>query len=176
MLQFTWRFVKNLNPNYIIYEQLEEDAFKFKIKQTKYIKRNLIRSRKALDGTIININIFSFWSHIIKGMQSLYSISNLKIPVGKACFINPCMNTLCFRNRHIETSAGSKEDWPGGAGSFSQELRGKKKVHHIWKKGQMTQEMFKDVIRSCRKKIRGKISVRTESDRLWKDNKECFYK
>lgn len=78
------------------------------------------------------------------------------------------MNTLCFRNRDIETPASRKEDWPGGEGSFSQELRENKRVYHVWKKGQVTQEMFKDVIRSYRKKIRGKISVRTESDDLCK--------
>lgn len=45
------------------------------------------------------------------------------------------MNTLCFRNRDIETSAGRKEDWPGGAESVSQELREKKQGVSCLEKG-----------------------------------------
>ena len=32
--------------------------------------------------------------------------------------------------------------------------QGEKKVHQLWREGQTTQEVFKDVVRSCRKKIR----------------------
>lgn len=35
---------------------------------------------------------------------------------------------------------------------LSQEFREEKSMYHLWKKGQATQEVFKDVLRSCRKK------------------------
>ena len=36
-------------------------------------------------------------------------------------------------------------------GAFSG-THGQNKLHHLWTEGQATQELFKDVVRSCRKK------------------------
>lgn len=45
---------------------------------------------------------------------------------------------------------------------LSQELREKdRRIYHLWKKGQVTQEVYKDVVRSCRNKTRkAKISLK----------------
>lgn len=56
----------------------------------------------------------------------------------------------------------SWENSMGSSGTFAifswtmllKELREKKKVYHLWKEGLAIQEMFRDVARSCRKKIR----------------------
>lgn len=58
-----------------------------------------------------------------------------------------------------------------------QEPKEKKRVYHIRKKGQGTQEVFKDVVRSCRKKT-GEANTQLELNLATsvKDNKKCFYK
>lgn len=43
-------------------------------------------------------------------------------------------------------------------GAFAGTKGGKKRVCDIWKKGQVTQEEYKDIARSCREKIRQKLS------------------
>ncbi|KAK4823271.1 LOW QUALITY PROTEIN: hypothetical protein QYF61_000366 [Mycteria americana] len=43
------------------------------------------------------------------------------------------------------------------------ELRGKRRVYDLWRKGQATQEDYKDVVRLCREKIRG-AKARLELD------------
>lgn len=59
-----------------------------------------------------------------------------------------------------------------------QDLRGEKKVvYDLWKKGKATQEMFKDVIRSCRYKVRkGKAHLELNLATAMKESKKCFYK
>lgn len=48
--------------------------------------------------------------------------------------------------------------------------------HHLWKEGQVTQELFEDVARSCRKKSR-EIKVQLELNRATsvKDNNFFFF-
>ncbi|KAK4830657.1 hypothetical protein QYF61_012537 [Mycteria americana] len=57
------------------------------------------------------------------------------------------------------------------------ELRKKKGVYDLWKKGQATQEDYKDVVRLCREKIRrAKAQLELSLATAIKDNKKCFYK
>ncbi|KAK4815414.1 hypothetical protein QYF61_001402 [Mycteria americana] len=57
------------------------------------------------------------------------------------------------------------------------ELRKKKRVYDFWKKGQATQEDYKDVVRLCREKIRRVIAqLELNLATAVKDNKKCFYK
>ncbi|KAK4811177.1 hypothetical protein QYF61_019808 [Mycteria americana] len=57
------------------------------------------------------------------------------------------------------------------------ELRKKKRVDDLWKKGQATQEDYKDVVRLCREKIRrAKAQLELNLATAVKDNKKCFYK
>ena len=56
-----------------------------------------------------------------------------------------------------------------------QELRTQKRLLHLWTEGQATQEIFKHVVRSCRKKIREvKAQVRLNLVASVKDNKNDF--
>ncbi|KAK4816300.1 hypothetical protein QYF61_014598 [Mycteria americana] len=57
------------------------------------------------------------------------------------------------------------------------ELRKKKRFYDLWKKGQATQEDYKDVVRLCREKIRRtKAQLELNLATAIKDNKKCFYK
>ncbi|GAB0202630.1 hypothetical protein GRJ2_002728600 [Grus japonensis] len=56
-------------------------------------------------------------------------------------------------------------------------LREKRRVYHSWKKGQATQEEYRDLIRSCRDKIRkAKAQLELNLATVVRDNKKCFYK
>ncbi|NXE01684.1 RTJK polymerase, partial [Chaetorhynchus papuensis] len=57
------------------------------------------------------------------------------------------------------------------------ELRNKKRMYHLWKEGQVSQEVFKEAARACRKIIReAKAQFELNLATLVKDNKKCFYK
>ncbi|KAF1454703.1 putative RNA-directed DNA polymerase from transposon X-element, partial [Spheniscus demersus] len=55
--------------------------------------------------------------------------------------------------------------------------RKKKRVYRLWKKGQVTQEEYRDLVRSCREEMR-KAKARLERNlaAVVKDNKKSFYK
>lgn len=56
------------------------------------------------------------------------------------------------------------------------ELREKKRIYDLWKKGQAIQEDYKDVGSLCRKKIRRtKDELEFNLPAAIKDNKTCFY-
>ncbi|GAB0204509.1 mitochondrial enolase superfamily member 1 [Grus japonensis] len=56
-------------------------------------------------------------------------------------------------------------------------LREKRRVYHSWKKGQATHEEYKDLVRSCRDKIRkAKAQLEFNLATVVRDNKKCFYK
>ncbi|NWT71497.1 RTXE polymerase, partial [Prunella himalayana] len=58
-----------------------------------------------------------------------------------------------------------------------EELRNKKKMYHLWKEGQISQEVFKGDATACRKKIReAKAQFELKMATSVKDNKKCFYK
>ncbi|NWZ36396.1 RTJK polymerase, partial [Brachypodius atriceps] len=58
-----------------------------------------------------------------------------------------------------------------------EELRNKKRMYHLWKEGQLSQEVFKRAARPCRKKIReAKAQFELRMVTSVKDNKKCFYK
>ncbi|NXM61588.1 RTXE polymerase, partial [Illadopsis cleaveri] len=58
-----------------------------------------------------------------------------------------------------------------------EELRNKKRMYHLWKEGQVSQEVFKRAARACRKKIReAKAQFELRMATSVKDNKKCFYK
>lgn len=57
------------------------------------------------------------------------------------------------------------------------ELRRKKRVYNLWKRGQVTREDYKDVARLCRDKIRkAKAHLELSLATAIKDNKKGFYK
>ena len=56
-------------------------------------------------------------------------------------------------------------------------LKKKRRVYHLWKKGQVTQEEYRGLVRSCREEIRkAKAQLELRLDTVVRDNKECFYK
>ncbi|KAF1528233.1 hypothetical protein FQV19_0007123, partial [Eudyptula minor] len=56
-------------------------------------------------------------------------------------------------------------------------LRKKRRVYRLWKKGQVTQEEYRDLVRSCREEM-GKAKAQLERNlaAVVRDNKKCFYK
>ncbi|KAK4823437.1 hypothetical protein QYF61_002123 [Mycteria americana] len=57
------------------------------------------------------------------------------------------------------------------------ELRKKRRVYHFWKKGQATQEEYRELVKSCREKIRkAKAQLELNLVTVVRDNKKCFYK
>lgn len=62
-------------------------------------------------------------------------------------------------------------------GTFAGTKAGKKRVCNIWKKGQMTQEEYKDIVRSCRENIRkAKAQLELNLASAVKSNKKYFHK
>ncbi|KAJ7413047.1 hypothetical protein BTVI_44296 [Pitangus sulphuratus] len=60
---------------------------------------------------------------------------------------------------------------------LSLKLREKRRVYDLWKKGQAIQKEYKDVVRSCRDKIRkAKAQLELNLATSLRDNKKCFYK
>ena len=50
-------------------------------------------------------------------------------------------------------------------------------VYHLWKKGQATQEEYRDLVRSCREEIRkAKAQLELNLATIVRYNKKCFYK
>lgn len=69
-----------------------------------------------------------------------------------------------------------KKNQPDWTGSFYWKSGGKR-VYGLWKKGQATQEVHKDVIRSWREKItKAKAQLELDLGTAVKDNKNWFYK
>ena len=57
------------------------------------------------------------------------------------------------------------------------ELRKKRRTYHLWKKGQVTQEDYRDTVRLCREKIRkAKAQLELKLATAVRDNKKRFYK
>ncbi|TRZ09501.1 hypothetical protein HGM15179_017597, partial [Zosterops borbonicus] len=70
---------------------------------------------------------------------------------------------------------GKRPAWMGN--EVLKELRNKKSMYHLWKEGQVSQEVFKGVARACRKKIReAKAQLELNLANFVKDNKKSFYK
>ncbi|KAF1648163.1 putative RNA-directed DNA polymerase from transposon X-element, partial [Eudyptes chrysocome] len=56
-------------------------------------------------------------------------------------------------------------------------LRKKRRVYCLWKKGQVTQGEYRDLVRSCREKMRkAKAQLERNQAAVVKDNKKSFYK
>jgi len=56
-------------------------------------------------------------------------------------------------------------------------LRKKRRVYHLWKKGQATQEEYRGFVRSCREEIRqARAQLELRMTTVVRDNKNCFYK
>ncbi|KAK4818819.1 hypothetical protein QYF61_019856 [Mycteria americana] len=56
-------------------------------------------------------------------------------------------------------------------------LRKKRRVYHFWKKGQATQEEYRDLVKSCREKIRNaKAQLELNLATVVRENTKCFYK
>jgi len=56
-------------------------------------------------------------------------------------------------------------------------LRKKRRVYHLWKKGQVTPEEYRGLIRSCREEMRkAKAQLELRLATVVRDNKKCFYK
>ncbi|KAF1442156.1 hypothetical protein FQV24_0000798, partial [Spheniscus mendiculus] len=55
--------------------------------------------------------------------------------------------------------------------------RKKRRVYHLWKKGQATQEEYRDLVRLCREEMRkAKAQLECNLAAVVKDNKKSFYK
>jgi len=56
-------------------------------------------------------------------------------------------------------------------------LRKKRRVYHLWKKGEAAQEECRGLIRSCREEIRkAKARLELRLATVVRDNKKCLYK
>ncbi|KAF1512409.1 putative RNA-directed DNA polymerase from transposon X-element, partial [Eudyptula albosignata] len=56
-------------------------------------------------------------------------------------------------------------------------LRKKRRVYHLWKKGQATQGEYRDLVRSCREEMRkAKAQLEHNLAAVVRDNKKSFYK
>ncbi|KAF1444227.1 hypothetical protein FQV21_0013191, partial [Spheniscus demersus] len=70
---------------------------------------------------------------------------------------------------------GRRSAWLNG--ELLQGLRKKRRVYHLWKKGQATQGEYRDLVRSCREEMRkAKAQLERNLAAVVKDNKKSFYK
>ena len=62
-------------------------------------------------------------------------------------------------------------------GAFARSQEKNRRVYHLWKKGQATQEEYRDLVRSCRRELRkAKGQLELNLATVVRDNKKCFYK
>ncbi|NXO77031.1 PO22 protein, partial [Sitta europaea] len=70
---------------------------------------------------------------------------------------------------------GERPAWIGN--EVLKELRNKKRMYCLWKEGQVSQEVFKGIVRACRKKIReAKTQLELNLATFVKNNKKFFCK
>ncbi|KFV67237.1 hypothetical protein N307_09347, partial [Dryobates pubescens] len=101
-----------------------------------------------------------------KGAQEGWTCFKKEILKAQEQAVPMCRNKSC---------RDSQPAWMGN--ELLKELRGKKRVCHLWKKGEVTHRMFKDVARSYRKKIReAKAHLELRLASAVKDNKKSFHK
>ena len=57
------------------------------------------------------------------------------------------------------------------------DLKNKRRIYCLWKRGQVTHEDYKDVVKLCRENVRrAKVQLELNLATAVKDNKKCFYK
>ncbi|KAK0674966.1 LIN1 transcriptase, partial [Pygoscelis papua] len=77
--------------------------------------------------------------------------------------------------RHKKNGRGRQPAWLNGELLLG--LRKKRRVYHLWKKGQATQEEYRDLVRSCREEMRkAKAQLERNLAAVVRDNKKSFYK
>ncbi|GAB0187132.1 mitochondrial enolase superfamily member 1 [Grus japonensis] len=107
------------------------------------------------------------WEAVLKGkgVQEGYAFLKKEILKVQEQTVPMCQKTSC---------QGRRSAWLNR--ELGLELR-KKRVYDLWKKGQATQENYKDVVRLCREKIRrAKAQLELNLATVVRDNKKCFYK
>jgi len=78
------------------------------------------------------------------------------------------------RKREGEKRGKRKEGGKEGK-KFLLGLRKKRRVYHLWKKGQVTQEEYRGLVRSCREEIRkAKAHLELRLTTVVRDNKKMF--
>ncbi|KAF1475360.1 hypothetical protein FQV18_0003892, partial [Eudyptula minor novaehollandiae] len=76
---------------------------------------------------------------------------------------------------HKKNGWGRRPAWLNGELLLG--LRKKRRVYRLWKKGQATQEEYRDLVRSCREEMRkAKAQLEHNLAAVVKDNKKSFYK
>ena len=66
----------------------------------------------------------------------------------------------------------SLAEWEALAGTQE-----KRRIYHLWKKGQVAREEYRDLVRSCREEIRkAKAQLELRVVTVVRDNKKYFYK
>ncbi|KAF1504960.1 hypothetical protein FQV18_0002372, partial [Eudyptula minor novaehollandiae] len=76
---------------------------------------------------------------------------------------------------HKKNGWGRRPAWLNGEVLLG--LRKKRRVYRLWKKGQATQEEYRDLVRSCREEMRkAKAQLERNLAAVVKDNKKSFYK
>ncbi|KAF1544809.1 hypothetical protein FQV19_0013932, partial [Eudyptula minor] len=76
---------------------------------------------------------------------------------------------------HKKNGRGRRRAWLNGKLLLG--LRKKRRVYCLWKKGQATQEEYRDLVRSCREEMRkAKAQLEHNLAAVIKDDKKCFYK
>ncbi|KAK1207000.1 LIN1 transcriptase, partial [Pygoscelis papua] len=77
--------------------------------------------------------------------------------------------------RRKKNGQGRRPAWLNGELLLG--LRKKRRVYRLWKKGQATQEEYRDLVRSCREEMRkAKAQLERNLAAVVKDNKKSFYK
>ncbi|KAK4818760.1 hypothetical protein QYF61_018932 [Mycteria americana] len=108
------------------------------------------------------------WEAVLKGkvVQESWTFFKKEVLKAQEQAIPMCQKTSQWGRRPAWLN---RELWP--------ELRKKRRVYDLWKKGQATQEDYKDVMRLCREKIRGaKAQLELNLATAVKDNRKCFCK
>ncbi|KAM9590842.1 uncharacterized protein ACIBXB_005891 [Morphnus guianensis] len=108
------------------------------------------------------------WEMVLKGkgVQEGWTFFKKEILMAQDQAIPMCHKTNC---------RGKRPAW------LNRELllgvKKKRRVYHLWKKGRVTWEEYRDLVRSCREEIRkAKAQLELNLAAIVRENKNCFYK
>jgi len=108
------------------------------------------------------------WERVLKGkgVQARWTFFKEEVLNAQEQAVPMCHKTNC---------RGRRPAWLNR--ELLQGLGKKKRVYHLWKKGQATQEEYRGRVRSCIEEIRkAKAQLELRLATVVRDNKKCFYK